>query len=222
MKKVTICLSLLLMFVTFSGFSYVSNEDNKNNGFDIEDLYDYKKEYKTEELDVCASEGAKTYMDYRMTTAVASRQYQFIHNCLTVDKETGFLYDEDGFIAVALGSYFGVVGDRYYFTLDSGVVIPVVKAEYKADEHTDYSGCYQIYDKSIIEFVVDSDYAAACFGDRGNGLVLNGNYNNYSLFEGDIVKIEKVLDEYNKHFVTYSINPSVSINDDIFNYASGY
>ena len=220
MKKAGVLLFSIVVLLVLSGFRFDIN-DNYGD-FDINNLKDYHKEFESEEIELCASSSAKTYMDYRAIDLVSSRQYQFISNYLNVDKQTGFLYDEDGFIAVALGSYFGVVGDRYYFTLDSGVVIPVVKAEHKADEHTDYSGCYQIYDKSIIEFVVDSDYAAACFGDRGNGLVLNGNYNNYSLFEGDIVKIEKVLDEYNKHFVTYSINPSVSINDDIFNYASGY
>ena len=222
MKKVTTCLFLLLMFVAFSGFSYVSNEDNKNNGFDIEDLYDYKKEYKTEELDVCASEGAKTYMDYRMTTAVASRQYQFIHNCLTVDKETGFLYDEDGFIAVALGSYYGTIGDRYYFTLDSGVVLPLVKAEEKADEDTDAMGCYHLIDTSVIEFVIDANYAGDYFWDNQNGLVLNGNYNNYWLFKGNIVKVEKVLEEKSDIQINYSYNTKLPVDFDIFNYASGY
>ena len=210
----------IFVLLSLSGFSFDINDNNGD--FDLEMLKDYQKKFESEEIEVCALSSAKTYMDYRATTLVSSRQYQFIHNYLNVDKKTGFLYDDECFIAVALGSYYGTIGDRYYFTLDSGIVLPLVKAEQKADEDTDYSGCYQKYDKSIMEFVIDSDYASSYFGSRGNGLVLNGNYNNYSLFSGNIVKIEKVLDEINEHYVTYSIDPFIPNIDDIFNYASGY
>jgi len=208
------------IFVVLSGFSMDLNIGE--NGFNIDDLYDYQKKFKTEELNVCASEGAKTYMDYRMTTDPTSVQYHFIKNELTVDRKTGFLYDKDGFIAVALGSYYGSIGDRYYFTLDSGIVLPLVKAEEKADEDTDSRGCYHLIDTSIIEFVIDSDIAGNYFWDNRNGLVLDGNYNNYSLFDGDIVKVEKVLDELNEKVVSYNIDTSIQPSKDIFNYASGY
>lgn len=205
-----------------SGFTSFDSINNDKKGFDLEDLYDYQKQYKAEELEVCASRGAKTYMDYRMTTVVSSRQYQFIHNELTVDTNTGFLYDKDGFIACALGSYYGNIGDRFYFTLDTGIVLPLVKAEEKADVDTDIMGCYHLIDTSIIEFVIDSDYAGQYFWDHGNGLVLNGNYNNYWLFDGDIVKVEKVLDEENDKLVSYSMKIETPQELDIFNYASGY
>ena len=220
MRKLLLTLLGISVLFVLCGFSFDINDDYSN--FDLNNLNDYIKQYETEELEVCAVSSAKTYMDYRATNLVSSRQYQFIHNNLSVDKKTGFLYDEDGFIAVALGSYYGTIGDRYYFTLDSGVVLPLVKAEEKADEDTDYSGCYQRYDKSIMEFVIDTDYAISYFGRGGNGLILNGNYNNYSLFNGDIVRVERVLDEYNENLVTYSINPINNSSDDIFNYASGY
>lgn len=220
MKKALIALFSIAIILTLSGFRFDINDDYGD--FDLNYLKDYQKRFECEEIDVCAYSSAKTYMDYRATNLVSSRQYQFIHNNLNVDRQTGFLYDEDGFIAVALGSYYGTIGDRYYITLDSGIVLPVVKAEHKADEDTDYSGCYQKYDKSIMEFVIDADYAADYFGNRGNGLVLNGNYNNYYLFEGEIVKIEKVLDDRSDSVVTYVVNPTVPSVNDIFNYASGY
>ena len=135
---------------------------------------------------------------------------------------TGFLYDKDGFIAVALGSYYGEIGDRYYFTLDSGIVLPLVKGEEKADEDTDYTGCYHTLDGSVIEFVIDDEYAASYFGANGNGYVLDGNYNNYSLFNGSIAKVEKVLDEKVERIVSYQIDVDIPQNVDIFNYASGY
>ena len=222
MKKVIITILAIFTIVLLGGFSNLSGEKGEKPAFDLENLYDYQKEYKSEEIEVCAKQGAKTYMDYRMTTVVSSRQYQFIHNELTVDSNTGFLYDKDGFIAVALGSFYGEIGDRYYFTLDSGIVLPLVKAEEKADEDTDAMGCYHLIDTSIIEFVIDSDYAGEYFFSNGNGLVLNGNYNNYWLFKGDIEKVEKVLDEKNDKIVTYSYNSQIPEDVDIFNYASGY
>ena len=221
MKRYMSCLLMVLLGLVICGFAFFDSEDDTFN-FDINALYDYQKEFKTEELDVCSGNTAKTYMDYRMTTLVSSRQYQFLNYECTVDKKTGFLYDKDGFIAVALGSYYGVIGDRYYFTLDNGVILPLVKGEEKADEDTDYSGCYHTIDGSVIEFVIDDDYAAAYFGTNSNGYVLDGNYNNYSLFSGSIVKVEKVLDERTRRMVTYRFDLGIPQSLDIFNYASGY
>ena len=222
MKRILTVIVILIMMLLTGGFSFSVYEDSEEKSFSLDDLYDYQKEYKTEELSVCSLNTAKTYMDYRMTTVVSSRQYQFIHNHCTIDRRTGFLYDEEGFIAVALGSYYGEIGDRYYFTLETGIVLPLVKAEEKADEDTNSSGCYHVEDGSVIEFVIDSDYARNYFSTYSNGLVLDGNYNNYSLFRGSIVKVEKVLDEKREDLVTYRIDTDPPGQIDIFRYASGY
>ena len=218
-KKYLFILIAAVLILVVCGFTFLG-DDKKD--FDLDDLYDYQREFKSEELEVCSQNTAKTYMDYRMTTVVSSAQYQFMRNKCEVDKKTGFLYDEDRFIAVALGSYYGVIGDRYYFTLDSGIVLPLVKAEEKADVDTDYSGCYHVNDGSVIEFVIDADYAARYFGANGNGYVLDGNYNNYPLFSGSISKVEKVLDEKIEGYVTYHVMKEPPADLDIFNYASGY
>lgn len=222
MKKTSICVLVILFLILLGGFSSYNENGNDKPSFNLQDLYDYHKQYDTEQLEVCADSTAKTYMDYRMTTVVASKQYQFMRKELTVDKNTGFLYDKDGFIAVALGSYYGGIGDRFYFTLESGIVLPLVKAEEKADRDTDATGCYHLTDSSIIEFVIDDDYAARYFGNHGNGLVLNGNYNNYSLFKGKIAKVEKVLEEKNKKLVTFVIETKLPEPLNIFSYGSGY
>ena len=216
-----ICILAVLFTVILVGFASISNSEEEFV-FDLNNLYDYQKEYKCEEIEVCANSSTKSYMDYRMTTAVSSRQYQFIQNDLSLDHDTGFLYDEDGFIAAALGSFYGEIGDRFYFTLETGVVLPIVKSEEKADKDTDSRGCYHLSDSSVIEFVVDSDCAGVYFGDSGNGLVLNGNYNNYSLFKGEIVKVEKVLDEKAERLIHFLTKTEVDDTHDIFNYASGY
>ena len=222
MKKLLLALILLLVCLFETGYTYIDEVSENTNTFNIDDLRDYQKEYKSEEIEVCASGTAKTYMDYRSTTVRSSRQYQFIHNELTVDENTGFLYDVDGFIGVALGSFYGEIGDRFYFTLDSGVVLPLVKCEEKSDGDTDSKGCYHLGDNSVIEFVIDKNYALNYFGRLSNNYVLNGNYNNYDLFHGSIVKVEKVLDEKNEDYITYSNSDSEIMMRDIFEYGSGY
>lgn len=207
----------LALFVFMStGFADIEPE------LDLNELKEYQKEYESEEIGVCSVNKTKTYMDYRAITATGSRQYKYIQEYMVVDEETGFLVDEDGFIGVALGSYYGVIGDRFYFTLDSGVILPLVKIEEKADVDTD-GGCYHYSDGSVIEFVIDKHLASEYFGRYGNGLVLSGNYNNYELFKGEIAGVEKVLDEKREDYVTFVTQEDESfVNTDIFEYASGY
>lgn len=73
-----------------------------------------------------------------------------------------------------------------------------------------------------MEFVIDKNYALNYFGRLSNNYVLNGNYNNYELFNGPIVKVEKVLDEKSSDYVTYTSDTPTITNDDIFDYGSGY
>lgn len=219
MKKVILVLLSLFIIVGLSGFTYL---DEDAYHFDINDLYDYTKEFASEEIGVCSMSNVKTYMDYRMVTLRTSNQYRFLNYECTVDRETGLLYDEDGFIAVALGSIYGPIGARYYFTLDSGIVLPVVKGDEKADRDTDRTGCYHTIDGSVIEFIINDDYASRYFYSSGNGLVLNGNFNNYPLFKGSIVSVERVLDEKLDNKVTFSNNYINPIYKDEYFYALGY
>lgn len=217
MKKIWTILTILLITLFACGFAFFSSGEEEFK-FDVNDLYNYQKQFESEEIEICSTNSTKTYMDYRATSDASSIQYRFIRNKLTVDR-SGFLYDQDGFIGVALGSYYGNIGDRYYVTLDTGIVLPLVKCEAKADGDV-YNGCYHKQDNSVIEFVIDSDLASEYFGMYGNGLVLQGNFNNYDLFSGNIVKMEKVLDTKIGESVTYSTN--ITNLMDSFNYASGY
>lgn len=216
MKKILAILSTILLITVLSGFTIESGD------FDNEELYDYQKEYVAEEVGACALGNTKTYMDYRSVTDPSSKQYWFIRDNMEVDPLTGFLLDEDGFIGVALGSYYGSIGDRYYFTLDTGVVLPVVKVDEKSDRDTDSTGCYHTGDGSVIEFVIDKDVANEYYGYYANGLVLQGNFSNYPIYKGSIVKVEKVTDEKRKDYVTYVDSPVIIPNENIFEYASGY
>lgn len=216
MKKVLTILSALIVLLTLTGFS------NDEEFFDETSLYDYQKEYVTKNAGACALGKTKTYMDYRSITDRSSRQYKFIKDNMKVDEKTGFLLDEDGFIGVALGSYYGEIGDRYYFTLDSGVVLPVVKIDEKADKDTDSLGCHHTKDGSVIEFVIDKDIANEYYGHYANGLVLQGNFSNYEIYKGSIIKAEKVTNDKRDDYVTYVESPTMIPNENIFEYASGY
>ena len=217
MKKTMVVFISAMVCILLCGFTIFNNEQDSFY-FDVNDLYNYQKQFKSEEMDICSSNSTKTYMDYRLTSDPTSRQYWFIKDNLKVDK-SGFLYDKDGFIAVALGSYFGSIGDRFYITLDTGIVLPLVKAEEKANKDV-YNGCYHKHDGSVIEFVTDTDKAGSYFGVYGNGLVLQGNYNNHELFSGEIIKVEKVTDEKIGSSITYK-NGEPLFNK-LFSYASGY
>lgn len=215
MKKTISVTLILVFFIILCGFK-------DDNGFDVDSLYDYQKEYVSEDIGACALGNTKSYMDYRAVTDPSSVQYWFIQENMEVDEKTGFLLDKDGFIGVALGSYYGKIGDRFYFTLDSGVVLPLIKIDEKADRDTDASGCYHTGDGSVIEFVIDRNIANDYYGHYANGLVLQGNFSNYSVYKGDIVKVEIVTDEKRSNYVTYVDSPVVIPNQNIFEYASGY
>ena len=137
--------------------------------FSLARLKNYKKEFKSESIGACSTSSIKTYEDYRLITSVGSAQYQYIHNHCVVDDETGFLIDEDGFIGVALAYSFGEIGSRYYFILDTGITIPVVKVDAKASVHAT-NGCSADSNGSVLEFVIDADRAAAYFGGANGPL----------------------------------------------------
>ena len=123
----------------------------------------------------------KTYMDYRAITNTESEQWKLIQ---TLEKcEDGMLRDEYGFIAAALGSYFGGIGSRWLFFTEDGKIIPIVKTDAKQDRHTDSSNIYGSQNYDVIEFVIDGSHLQK----EANGFIYWGNFNNCEKFEGAVV-----------------------------------
>ena len=136
----------------------------------------------------------KSYMDYRKITNKGTAQWQYIHSdAISVD-DKGFLVTEDGYIGVALGTYFGPVGTKYIFELDTGIELKVVKVEVKSDKHTcEYN--YKAGCDDVIEFVIDTKAAYMRENVWGNGLIFQGNFNNCEDFRGNIIGIREVVND---------------------------
>lgn len=94
----------------------------------------------------------KSYMDYRTITSTGSPQYRLQQQANSVN---GFRM-LGGRYMIALGSAFGKVGDHVTIVLESGVSIPCIIGDIKADHHTDSSNKVHLSDDSIIEFIVDT------------------------------------------------------------------
>lgn len=169
------------------------NTNTYNDNYDITVDSELNKPY-TIEIVAYDNSSTKSYMDYRCITNTSSKQWDYIYNSGEVIVcDDGFIRTSDGqdYFGVALGSYFGEIGSKYIFTLDTGVELKVVKLDEKADKDTCENNFKHKIDGSVIEFVVDSskmDYAKG-----SNGYIYNGNFNNNQWLQGNIVKIEKVI-----------------------------
>lgn len=145
------------------------------------------KEYQNYDL------SAKPYMDYRTITNESSNQWKLLHSDAVEVDDKGFIIDKDGYIGIALGSYFGKVGDRFEITLDTGTVLKVIKVEEKADVHTDERNFMGMAANEVIEFVIDGQTEFMKSNTKENGYIFSGNFNNYEELSGSVIKIEKVL-----------------------------
>ena len=148
-----------------------------------------------EPLPVLSNSSAKSYMDYRAITDRSSKQWKFLNESGEVEiEERGFITTCDGYYAVALGSYFGPVGQKYIFTLRDGDRIHelrVVKAEAKADKDTRADG-FACPDGHVIELVIDTSSAYMQERVEANGYICSGNLNKIEELRGEIIKIERV------------------------------
>jgi hypothetical protein len=104
---------------------------------------------------------AKTYMDYRCISAGLQADLQA--EARTDDQ--GFRRYGDDYM-VAMGSYYGEVGDRFEVTLSSGKVFTVIKGDAKSDRDTDALHMHR--NGNVIEFIVDADRISDASKSSGN------------------------------------------------------
>lgn len=97
----------------------------------------------------------KTYMDYRAITNTASKQWQLQQDEFCWVDDRGFLKYRDHYYVVAMGTYWGNVGDKFLVHLENGQIIPVIIGDIKADRHTDIEH-YADADGHVLEFLIDT------------------------------------------------------------------
>ncbi len=120
-----------------------------------------------------------SFMDYRMIRT-GSLQYQYLQAYMNVSAD-GLLRTEDGFIAVALGSYYGPIGSKYRFTTSTGQTFKVMKIDEKSDNHTT-NGCTDSTN-SMIEFIIDTP-------NIHSAVKMSGTFTSLAAFSGTIVQAE--------------------------------
>lgn len=132
-----------------------------------------------------------TYMDYRAITDITSKQYQLQQDPYCVVDERGFLMYRDNWYVVAMGSYWGKIGDKFIVRLENGTIIPVIMGDYKANVDTDREHYAYAKDGHVLEFLIDTD----------SSNMINSNAVYYGLinqafteFDSKIVSITKMVE----------------------------
>lgn len=131
-----------------------------------------------------------TYMDYRAITDKSSKQYALQQDPYCVVNEQGFLMYRDNWYVVAMGSYWGNIGDKFIVRLQNGKLFSIIIGDRKAN--TGRNG-YAQTDGSVIEFLIQSDSAAmSALNVQYHGLISTI----YPEFNSKIISITKVVETF--------------------------
>lgn len=123
----------------------------------------------------------KSYMDYRTITRGAQLElqkqaYTDANGCRKVGN----------YFCIALGSYYGSeIGAKYRIHLSDGTSFLGILADQKADKDTNATNQYTIYNRDIIEFIVDTNRLPSA-------VQLSGSLSSLEKFEGKVVGIDKL------------------------------
>lgn len=128
------------------------------------------------------------FMDYRTLTDTSSKQWELQQSAWT---------DWQGFrrigndYCVALGTYYGEIGDRFRITTDEGNSYTVIEADAKGNDavfYNDYQSWYHVCGNgriNLIEFVVDGDLIPNECWQMGDMGVIDS-------IGGNVVSIERI------------------------------
>lgn len=130
----------------------------------------------------------KSYMDWGCITNTRSIQYKMQQTAYT--DSNGLRRYKTGEYMVAMGSFYGEVGDRFRITFGDGGVIDAVMGDLKADAHTDKTNRYTSVDgsKNVVEFIVETDELSDIARRMGDVSYAS------DLLWGDVEKVEKMHD----------------------------
>lgn len=158
----------------------VADEKNADSSSIVE------REYESLELPQgdCSS---FLYMDYRAITDTASKQWELQQSAWT---------DSDGFrrigddYCVALGTYYGNIGDRFRITTDEGNTYAVIMSDVKGSDAVFYDDIHSWYHYAgngcnVVEFVVQTEYLPSA-------VTISGSCGAVDYLSGNIVSIERI------------------------------
>lgn len=127
------------------------------------------------------------YMDYRTLTNTATKQWELQQMAWT---------DLDGFrrigddYCVALGTYYGEVGDRFRITTDKGNSYTAIMSDAKGSDAVFYDGVHSWYHYAgngcnVVEFIVATELLPY-------GVTLSGSCGAVDYLAGNIISIERI------------------------------
>jgi len=150
--------------------------------FDDKDVQEYGYSFKPQS-DYDDNFGvAKTYEHYGKITCPTAKQTKLNNLSEVYTDDYGFRKIGDYYL-VALGSYYGDIGDIFVVTLSEGRVFLCIKGDAKADQHTDVLNQAHLLDGSVVEFIVDAPTIVS-HGCKGDCSIFD--------FKGSIVDIQLV------------------------------
>lgn len=131
-------------------------------------------------------------MDYRCVTDTTSAQYALINSDAITVGDDGLLRDQYGYVGVAIGHYYtNGVGERFVATFEDGSRAKFIVLDIKADKDT-INQANHVSDGSMVEFVIDTGKAKTAYPDA----IKMGNLDYADQFNGNIIKMEKVVNHY--------------------------
>lgn len=123
----------------------------------------------------------KSYMDYRALTDTSSTQYEMQQDAYT---DSNGLRKIGKHFCVAMGTYYGKLGDILHIETDEGATWTVILSDIKSDVHTDSTHRYTTANNCMMEFIVDTN--AMNYEIKQSGTV------NALGFQGKICKVTKI------------------------------
>lgn len=104
------------------------------------------------ELKVPKNNSFKSYMSYKAITNKSSKQYE-LQQLATTNNDG--IREIDGRLCIALGTYYGSVGDKIDVVMENGNILECIISDLKDDKHTNSTNQKHKVDGSVVEFVVD-------------------------------------------------------------------
>lgn len=160
MRKMTICVLLLTLGITFTPITVKANDNlNKSElptaGFTnfVSDINTFIIPPKHESYLIDNHNGKKTYMSFRAITDFTSKQYVLQQKAYT--DEFGFRKIGNRYL-VAIGTAFNAsVGQYFDAELENGTIIECIVGDIKADKDTDKSNVFT-KQGCCLEFIVNT------------------------------------------------------------------